>query len=469
MPIDGVKIKCIGTHYSQWEKSPLLSFSTKVDTETGEIKSQTKIAFYRGLYFLLIPSTISSEIHCIIRGSLPRYYNQGRNNAFDYTYDMLEETVNDLSFKFHLDKNKAIIQHFEYGVNVECPITPKNVIQGIRAYQSDVFTNMKTDEVFSGKQIQKQEYRFKIYDKSLQIEKPELKLLRIEIAIKSRKKAAKYGIKNLSDLLVIENLRKITPDLLKIWDDAIFYDKGMKWRKMTRKQKEKMLYYLDATNWIKFTRKQRSRAKIMFLELKEKFCSSTTQNEISNLITKKIQILEAKKGHGLRNFKIENESQKRSRFTDLNKGVKRGQNQIENYKKVNVKKSNNTATRKCIVCGKDISDKRLGAIFCCKKHNNSYQAKRRRKKRRQLKSKELKDLSILLKHFENSNDLLKIKFSNRNRSISIPNHKLKLSSKDITKISKVKVNDIVLTSYRARKLIKTIIKSIDHEPEPYKT
>ena len=110
-------------------------------------------------------------------------------------------------------------------------------------------------------------------------------------------------------------------------------------------------------------------------------------------------------------------------------------------------------------------------MFCCKKHNNSYQAKRRRKKRRQLKSKELKDLSILLKHLENHNDLIKIKFSNRTRSISILSHKLKLSNKNITKISKVKVNDIVLTSYRARKLIKTIIKSIDHEPEPepYKT
>ena len=94
--IDGIKIICIGTKPNQWVKNPLLSFTSKVDEQTGEIKSDTKIAIYRGLRFFLIPSTIADKTHCIIRGSLAKYYNSGRDNAFDFDLRMVHETIEEL-------------------------------------------------------------------------------------------------------------------------------------------------------------------------------------------------------------------------------------------------------------------------------------------------------------------------------------------------------------------------------------
>jgi len=91
--VDGIKILCIGTNPKSWEANPLLTFATKVDEQTGEIISNTKIAFFKGLHFYLIPSTISTVTHCILRGSLPKYYNNGKDNGYDYSLEMLISTI----------------------------------------------------------------------------------------------------------------------------------------------------------------------------------------------------------------------------------------------------------------------------------------------------------------------------------------------------------------------------------------
>ena len=375
--IDGIKIICISTRSKDWENNHLLSFTSKVDEQTGEIKSDTKIAYFKGLYFFLIPSTKSEHIHCIIKGSLAKYYNNGKDNAFDYNIEMLIETINDLNFKFSINPYKAIIQHFEYGCNIHTEKTPKSIIRGLRAYQSDSFTALKMDEVFTGKQIQKQEYKYKIYDKGLQIGSKDINLLRIELAIKSRKKAKIYGVEVLADLTKLTILEKVKPDLLKIWEDMIFYDYGMRWRGMDKKQKEKMLYYLDATNWEKFTRKQRSRAKNNFLKLYSTFCKSTTQKEILEQINIKIVELSASNGHALRFIKNKYSTVNMSRFTHLDKGVNRVH--INNPKptvKIKIEK------RECMHCKKDISLMRKGSKFCSKQHNNAFHYQNKKKVKR---------------------------------------------------------------------------------------
>ena len=323
--IDGVKVLCIGTHYLQWESNPLLSFESKIDTTTGEILSDNKIAHYQGLHFFLIPSTINNDIHCILRGSLAKYYNEGIDNAFDYNMGMLQETISELHHKFHIDPFKAKIQNLEYGVNIKTVQPPKTIIRGLRAYQSDAFDLLRMDEIFTGKQIQKQEYQYKVYDKGIQTHKKHFNLLRVEIAIKSTKKAKTYGIEVLVDLMDLKKLNAIKPDILKIWEEMIFYDSGMNWRTMNKKQKEKMLYYLDATNWQKFNRKQRFRAKNIFIDLRNTFCKSKTQHDILLKIGEKLTELEAVKGNALRNLYKQIGSQKKERFTHLNKGVKRTQ------------------------------------------------------------------------------------------------------------------------------------------------
>ena len=116
--IDGVKIKCIGTKSDDWERNPLLKFGSKIDTITGEILAKNKVAFYRGLSFHIVPSTISDANLLFVRGSLATFYNNGTNNAFDFDFKMLCEVIKELQTAFNINPDKAIIQAFEFGANI---------------------------------------------------------------------------------------------------------------------------------------------------------------------------------------------------------------------------------------------------------------------------------------------------------------------------------------------------------------
>ncbi|MEG9328559.1 hypothetical protein V6B16_11490 [Salinimicrobium catena] len=462
--IDGVKILCIGTDPNSWETHPLLSFSTKVDEQTGEIKSGTKTAFFKGLHFFLIPSTKSNEIHCILRGSLARYYNNGRDNAFDFNIAMLRETIQDLQNRFKIDVSKAIVQHFEYGLNIETEQPPKKIIRGLRAFQSDSFTSLKIDEVFNGRQIQKQEYQYKIYDKALQLRKKNKNILRVELAIKSRKKAKKYGIEVLQDLIEAEKLNKVKPDLLKVWEQMIFHDKGIKWREMSAPQQKKWLFYLDATNWEGFSRQQRTRAKKKFNELKSLFSTSNTQERITVLLKNKIEVLTAENDNGLRNLSKEYGSEKMLRFTDLDKGV----NSYHFTSPIDQPSTHKNCVKiskpKCTVCRVDISHKKEGAQFCSKRCNNISQAKKRKKRNRQKITLEKKVLNRLLKELPKKNMRVVVTYQNQDllESIEESTNSLKVPGEEIRTIQSITIHDrerLLLTSYRARKLAKIITAS----------
>lgn len=464
---------CVGTDPAVWEMHPLLSFATKVDEQTGEIKSGTKTAFFKGLHFFLIPSTKSSEIHCIIRGSLPKYYNNGRDNAYDFDTTMLRETIQDIAKRFKIDISKAVVQHFEFGLNIETEEKPKKIIRGLRAFQSDIFTSLKVDEVFNGRQIQKQEYQYKVYDKALQLRKKNKNILRIELAVKSRKKAKKYGIEVLQDLTEIENLERMKPDLLKVWEEGIFHDRGIKWREMSTPQQKKWLFYLDATNWESFNRQQRTRAKKNFLQLKAKFSTSITQEKTTALLRKKLEVLTAVNDNALRNLFEGYDSGKTLRFTDLDKGV----NSYHFEPLINrpsIAENNVKARRpKCRICNTDISHKKETAVFCSKKCSNAYQGKKRRKKTRQRITVEKKELNRILTELSGKKLRLIITRKEKGNIItkSFVQSRVYFEPDEIKAIQKVEVlgtEKVVFTSYRSRKLIKRIVDINGEKPRETK-
>jgi len=300
---------------------------------------------------------------------------------------MLKETIDELQIKFKINPNRAILQNFEFGANINTLKPVKSILRGMRAYQSSCFSQLKTEEIFDGKQLKKQESIYKVYDKGFILLE---NLLRIELAIKSTKLSRKYNIKVLADILNLENLNNIKPLLVDVWRDMIFYDRGAKLRQMTHQQRQKWFFLCDATNWETFTRAQRFKAKKSFRELKYKFCTSKTQEEILQLLIQKLEILSAnnytKNGNVLRNFS----KNKSERFTHLDKDVKRyPDNDSENCKK-NASKKAPVKRHKCIVCKTSITKKRAGAKYCSKRCNNrnNYltQKKQKTNKKRYCKS-----------------------------------------------------------------------------------
>jgi hypothetical protein len=470
--IDGVKIKCIGTAPQDWECNQLLKFASSIDTTTGEVLAKNKVAFYRGLSFHLIPSTVANTTHCIVKGSLATYYNKGTNNAFDYDVAMLQETINELKSLFKINPLTAEIQAFEFGANITPTQPTKQIINGLRAYQSDNFTGLKMDNVFNGKQLQRQEYIFKIYDKGLQTAKPEANLLRVEYAIKSTKIARKYGIVVLSDLNSTDKLNRLKTVLLDVWANVIFYDKGMKWRYMSRSQKEKMLYYLDATNWEKFTKMQRNRAKKHFRDLHALFCTSTTQSDVLELLRAKMDELTAVKCYHLRNFSNGYDSQKIEGemlpFTHLDKHVKGNtkplENSIEIPNKKKVEKLQKIDVQKCCSCSVDISHKKPNSKYCSKRCNNVSHSKKRKMNRQNIKKVENENLDLLLDTLAKSNLLLLVEYATVSGTYAdrLEQKEISTTTEWIRQIFKVTIEaqpvPIVLTSYRSRKLIKLINK-----------
>jgi hypothetical protein len=363
---DGIKIRCLGTNPKDWEGNSLLQFSSSVDVETGEILSNGKTAYYKGLYFQLIPSTVSNNTHCIVKGSLAKYYNNGRNNAFDYSMKMLIETIEELYKTFKINPFTAKIQSFEYGVNICTTQSVKQIVNGIRAFQNDTFVGLKDEGVFCGKQLKRQEYLYKVYDKGLVADIHDINMLRIEFAVKSIKTARKFKVETLSDLVKKESLELLKINLLNIWNNIIFYDSGMRWRKMDKEQKEKMLYYLDATNWIKFSKMQRLRAKAHFKSLFNLFCSSKTQIEIESLLVKKIDELDSDLSYHLRNFlRLENSSKpilELLPFTYLDKSVKSNINEPKKEVK-NKPKKDEVNSSICRVTGMSLKGQKSGSHF----------------------------------------------------------------------------------------------------------
>lgn len=291
---DGIKIICIGTTAEDWLSNDLLKFSTSVDEVTGEILKKNKVAFHRGLSFHLIPSTVSNTVHCILKGSLAVYHNQGLDNAYDFNYSMLVNTIDELKTLFSINPDLAKIQTFEFGVNLIISQSIRQVILGLRAFENDNFVLLKMENVNAGRMISRTEYAFKIYDKGKQ-SRADKSLLRIEYSSKRFRNGQKFKIEKLTDLLDLSKIEALKTTLCEFWDNVIFYDKGMKLELMKEKQKEKMLIYLDATSWIKFTKMQRSRAKTHFEELSTRFGTSTTQSEISRLLREKLYELTLKK------------------------------------------------------------------------------------------------------------------------------------------------------------------------------
>lgn len=481
--IDGVKIVCKGIDPEMWLNNPALHFHSKVDCKTGEILDEPIHAVYRGLRFIIAPSILpdNNGYALTVRGSLATFYNEGKNNAFDFNRDMLKATINELHTSFGIDPETAKITAFEFGANIKPHQSVKNILKGLRAYQYDTFSGLKMDGVFNGYQIKRQNTTFKAYDKGLHTSTPETNLLRFEFGFNFSKAFNKYGITVLNDLLDINKLHAIKPLLLNVWQNSIFYDIGMNWRLMNNKQRQKMLFYLDGVNWTNFNFSQRQKANKQFRQLYAEFCTSSTQLDVLNLITQKLDELTAepitKKGYDLHDFSeakgSQNQTPKKICFTSLNKAVKHSQNeykkptqnQIEKLKEKTSKKSRKMKPKKCCVCNATISHKQQTAKYCSKHCNNSHHAKKRKEERHKTKKAEIKQLTGLLQNIHRTDLPLLVEYrDNKNLYADyLYQHEINAPYNWIRKVTRVTImnnRNIVLTSYRAKQLIQTISRQI---------
>ena len=154
------------------------------------------------------------------------------------------------------------------------------------------------------------------------------------------------------------------------------------------------------------------------------------------------------------------------RFTHLDKHVKRNIKHKENSIEIsNKKKPENfkkIIVKKCVSCSKDISDKKPLAKFCSKRCNNVFHSGIRKITRTNLKKVENENLNLIIDNLNKTNLLLLVEYATDTGTYADRLEQIEIATTPdwIKQIFKVTIEaqpvPIVLTSYRSRKLIKSL-------------
>lgn len=440
--IDGFKANVNGLDPNVWFNDKRLPFYAVVNVDTGELKDGTQIAKHRGLKFIVTPSKKYPErMYCSVRGSLHKYHNHGRENANDFTFDQLKTVLSELHQKFSIDPETATLHGLEFGVNIETQATAKNVLDSLVSLHGSVFQGLTNDRKAIGKLIARQQYDLKIYDKGRTSGLLTKNLLRVEVKVNRMIFLKRYGIATLADLANLEKIQPLGAVLHNLWGNLIYYDKRVDYKALTDFQQKKLLYYAAPQNWEAFNPTQRQRAKKHFRQLMQTFATGFQHTQIGVLITEKWHGLTGKMCASFNQVSAQNQCKTATVRQPLQPS-----------------KTAPDTIRKCSVCSSDISHRRKGVLYCCKRCNNSRQATIRKRTRHDRKRSETKQLKQVAKRLKRSNFelLISYRIDGTTYTDNLFQSEVDVPTEWVRKVCKVVANEapntFTFTSYRAKQL-----------------
>lgn len=303
--IDGIKISNKLFDYSNLVENPLLDFQSLVNTDTGEIKctrygTLIRIAYYKSLKFTLKENKHNKHT-LLIEGSLHKYFNKGKHNFNDFTYQDLFEVLNDLEHKFDLNLDNCVLHNMEFGVNSQPPIHSNKILKGLLSHYNQPFKRISMDSA-DYYQVQHSNYYIKAYDKARQyraisnlsgeILRFELKYIRMDDInnLLISKGVIRKIYLTLNDLKRIEVLNVFGEQLLKVWNEILFYDYTIEISDLTNHQKNKIPHWQNINYWEELSKQQRLRQKGLLQKVVDNH-SQKVQSAYSNLIQEKLKLL----------------------------------------------------------------------------------------------------------------------------------------------------------------------------------
>lgn len=418
--IDGVKILC-NLSPSDWTSNKNLSFRSWADLSTGEIPHDSKHADLKGLHLSIISGNTGT--FCNLRGSLPKYFNNGENNAFDYDYSDFLTTCDLLRDDLKINPKEAVLRGFEFGVNINLPFDISAIYEAVKSFKMNICGINKVEGKRNGVRFDFQQYEIKIYDKGQQQTGKKSRLMRFEIVVKKMAFVKSLGIKTLADLQNTRVWVELSKILLKVWAEIIFIDKLLRYKLMSNHQQKKYLRFFDIHYWANLNRNTYYKAKNDLNKLQTLYEGKHNGKQIIyTLIAEKCQKLttlsSAEIGDNLTKLQGQNNTQENVKnatplkksfwrqFNHLDKGLNTGNNSntnlIENTtnKILNNKKENNKKKKPkksiCMNCKKELKNKKASAKFCGLRCKNHYNGKWRTKERQKQRATEVRELKKLL-------------------------------------------------------------------------
>jgi|GEM_PF-6790860 len=232
------------------------------------------------------------SLSCSVRGSLHKYFNDGKHNYNNYTLSDFIKTISDLESTLNINAEAIRIGRIETGVNLDIDMDVDEFIGSVI-----LFNNTHPTMCDNGIIFKLNDYDLKLYRKEL---RGHSNRLRVELAIKKKRKRdaiiKEYATycNTLSDLTNPEVWQAFGHELESVCNNLILIDReGIDYTNLKPKDAELLTKGISSFYW---TKKWNSRATRMryldrFVELSSIYGGSNIREKIKKATTSKIKEL----------------------------------------------------------------------------------------------------------------------------------------------------------------------------------
>lgn len=210
--------------------NPLLDFYCSVNPYTAEIRTKNKrgekITPYQTAWHKDIRFRIFDTGRVVVDGSLHKYWNNGEHNFNDFNVENVKIVLHEFLNTFKINPKDAVITQLEIGVNIEIPYPIDLVLQNIFSHKKVPFKWTYTNTEGNYYQAEHDQYRIKIYDKTLQYKnhfKIDRELMRVEINFQGVQLRRLYNLNTIKDLINIP-FSEFTNTIKKEVENILFFD-----------------------------------------------------------------------------------------------------------------------------------------------------------------------------------------------------------------------------------------------------
>jgi len=420
--IDGTQF----TFHTPHPKTYLLGlpcWEVLINEKTGQKVNDMRTANIRGLDMKLKPS-INGGYNLLINGSLHKYYNYGKQNADQFTFSKLVQSVDSITDILGINPDKCVLHGLEIGVNLPLSYSPAKVLKNLVCYRSRPFTQINKRSAYKGAQCALTQYTVKVYDKQKQSGIDCGNILRVEVSVSKMQAMTKYNIITLADLQNVDKVFPLVNILQEALNGIIWNDTAANLNRLSDRELKQWLFYSNPKSWQAMGKFKRNRANKAWEILLRKY--GNPPNLLPLVLNTWKSLFncekEAQKPQPFYQLSNKSEAVETATFLPLECTVKRlHPNQVnsiyrntENYYIENnniISKENKKKEAKklyCLSCGRNIEQQKKSSKFCSEKLYG-----RSAKKCRNKKSNLRRDMKIKVERAIKQNTFLAITYQDK--------------------------------------------------------
>jgi hypothetical protein len=274
--IDGLKIRIRGLDQQRLRTHHLLKWTAKGPGRDGCPRYVARWGAF----------TFHGDAHRCTRmvGSFHKQHHGGANWQ-DFTFTQFVEMVTSVCIAFGLHPVNLALSNVEVGVNIIPPMATAKVLRSIVLHKTAVPVPMSMGK---GIVIQHTAYRFKIYDKALQYDRPG-ELLRFEVAARKMRQLARYGVRTLSDLMEPSTWTALQGYALARFDELLIVEPGLHRPGLRPAQVELLANAGNASYWEGLDKRRRSEKRKMLNDIYTRHAPDGLKATLRRLIAAKLE------------------------------------------------------------------------------------------------------------------------------------------------------------------------------------